>query len=93
MMHLCHVTCSDVYWNVTFYFSWCQDEDDDDYSEMMEDADFLQNVLGSLPGVDPDSEVIQRAVRNLTRDNKKDNNKDEKKQKWKYKMWNHFCHF
>uniref|UniRef100_A0A0B7AMZ2 26S proteasome non-ATPase regulatory subunit 4 n=1 Tax=Arion vulgaris TaxID=1028688 RepID=A0A0B7AMZ2_9EUPU len=56
-------------------------EEEDDYAEVMDDPDFLQNVLQSLPGVDPNSDVIQNAMRDLTKDSKKDNKKDDKRQK------------
>ena len=54
-------------------------EEEEDYSEVMNDPDFLQNVLRSLPGVDPNSEVIQSAMSSLAKDAKKEDKKDEKK--------------
>ncbi|GFO36529.1 26S proteasome non-ATPase regulatory subunit 4 [Plakobranchus ocellatus] len=56
-----------------------QKEEEEDYSEVMNDPDFLQNVLRSLPGVDPNSEVIQSAMSSLAKDTKKEDKKDEKK--------------
>jgi len=44
----------------------------------MNDPAFLQSVLESLPGVDPNSEEIRNAMRQLT-GRKKDSKKPEKK--------------
>jgi len=63
------------------------DEDDDDLSDVMNDPAFLQSVLESLPGVDPNSEEIRQAMGQLTgkKDSgggggsKKSDKKDEKK--------------
>jgi len=55
---------------------------DDDYSEVISDPEFLQSVLESLPGVDPQSEAIRSAMGALTQkddDKSKDSKKDEKK--------------
>jgi len=52
-------------------------EEEEDYSEVMNDPDFIQNVLQNLPGVDPNSEDIQSAMSTLT---KKDDKKDDKNQ-------------
>merc|ERR1719322_1225430 len=49
-----------------------------DYSEVMNDPEFLQSVLESLPGVDPQSEAMRQAMGALTGTAKKDD-KDEKK--------------
>ena len=38
------------------------DEEDQDYSEVMDDPAFLQSVLQNLPSVDLDSEVVMAAV-------------------------------
>merc|ERR1719340_338925 len=38
------------------------DEKDQDYSEVMNDPAFLQSVLQNLPGVDPQSEAVKKAV-------------------------------
>nr|BAF75714.1 antisecretory factor-like protein [Pinctada fucata] len=51
---------------------------DEDYSDVMNDPDFLQSVLENLPGVDPQSEAIQNAMSSLTKDGTK---KEEKKDK------------
>ncbi|KAL5022296.1 hypothetical protein ScPMuIL_001451 [Solemya velum] len=40
--------------------------EDEDYSEVMNDPAFLQSVLENLPGVDPQSEAIQKAMSSLT---------------------------
>jgi len=48
----------------------------------MNDPAFLQSVLESLPGVDPQSEEIRNAMGQLTgrkKDDKKDDKKSEKK--------------
>ena len=48
----------------------------------MSDPDFIQGVLESLPGVDPQSEVVQQAVESLKyqdKDKKKDKQKDKSK--------------
>jgi len=54
------------------------DDDDDDLSDVMNDPAFLQSVLESLPGVDPDSEEIRNAMGQIT-GRKKDGKKPEKK--------------
>lgn len=54
------------------------DDDDDDLSDVMNDPAFLQSVLESLPGVDPNSEEIRNAMGQLT-GRKKDSKKPEKK--------------
>lgn len=54
-------------------------EGEDDYSEVMNDPDFLQSVLENLPGVDPQSEAIRQAVGSLSKDKK--DRKDEDKHK------------
>ncbi|XP_033756331.1 26S proteasome non-ATPase regulatory subunit 4-like [Pecten maximus] len=58
---------------------------DEDYSEVMNDPEFLQNVLENLPGVDPHSETIQNAMSSIMQkdsgkkeDGKKDKDKDSK---------------
>lgn len=46
----------------------------------MNDPEFLQRVISSLPGVDPNSDDIRSAVDNLTKDPKdQDKEKSEKK--------------
>jgi len=58
---------------------------DEDYSEVMSDPAFLQNVLENLPGVDPGSEAIRSAMGAMTGEtDKKDDEKksqDDKKDK------------
>ena len=54
------------------------EEDDDDLSDVMNDPAFLQSVLESLPGVDPQSEEIRNAMGQLT-GRKKEDKKSEKK--------------
>ncbi|KAJ8874288.1 hypothetical protein PR048_025134 [Dryococelus australis] len=53
-------------------------EGDDDYSEMMNDPEFLQSVLENLPGVDPQSEAIRQAVGSLSKEKDKDKKKETK---------------
>jgi len=55
------------------------DKADEDYSEAMNDPAFLQSVLESLPGVDPQSEAVRQAVGAMSRGN--DNNKKEDSEK------------
>merc|ERR1712203_828773 len=53
---------------------------DQDYSEVMNDPEFLQSVLQNLPGVDPDSEAVRAAMGAMKEDKKKDEKKkDDKK--------------
>lgn len=54
-------------------------EVEEDYSEVMNDPDFLQSVLENLPGVDPQSDTIRQAVGSLSKDKK--DRKDEDKHK------------
>ena len=54
--------------------------EDEDYSEVISDPAFLQSVLENLPGVDPNSEAVQRAMGSLKQDEKdKDKKSDDKK--------------
>ncbi len=46
----------------------------------MNDPEFLQRVISSLPGVDPNSEAIRSAVDNLTKDTKDGKDATEKKE-------------
>lgn len=55
-------------------------DDDEDYSAVMNDPTFLQSVLESLPGVDPQSEAVRQAVGSL-KDKKKEDKPDEKPKK------------
>ena len=57
------------------------DDKDQDYSEVMNDPAFLQSVLQNLPGVDPQSEAVRKAVGEGTGKEEKDKEKkdDEKK--------------
>lgn len=54
-------------------------DEDEDYSAVMNDPTFLQSVLESLPGVDPQSEAVRQAVGSLKE--KKKEEKPEDKQK------------
>lgn len=59
-------------------------EVEDDYVAVMSDPTFLQTVLESLPGVDPQSEAVRQAVNSLQQnkdkgqDKEKDTNNDKK---------------
>jgi len=56
---------------------------EEDYSEVMNDPAFLQHLVGSLPGVDPNSAAIQNALQALTgnqEDEPKQDDKDKKKE-------------
>ena len=56
---------------------------EEDYSDVMNDPDFLQSVLENLPGVDPQSEAIQNAMSSLTqKDGAKKEEKKDKDAKW-----------
>jgi len=55
-------------------------EEDQDYSEVMNDPALLQHLVASLPGVDPNSAAIQNALQALT-GNQEDENKDDKDKK------------
>ena len=52
-------------------------KEDDDYAKAMNDPEFLQRVISSLPGVDPNSDAIRSAVDNLTKDTKDSKEKKE----------------
>jgi len=56
-------------------------EQEEDYSEVMNDPAFLRSVLEGLPGVDPESEAVQNAMGALTKESEKkdDKKKDDKK--------------
>merc|ERR1711981_1391313 len=54
------------------------DAEEEDYSEVMNDPEFLQSVLESLPGVDPQSDAMRQAMGALTGSAKKDKPKEEK---------------
>merc|ERR1712110_827591 len=55
------------------------DDKDQDYSEVMNDPEFLQSVLQNLPGVDPESEAVKKAVEGAKEENKDKDKKDDKK--------------
>ena len=57
-------------------------QEEEDYSEVFNDPEFLQSVLEGLPGVDPQSEAIRNAMGQLTQPkdgSKKDDKKKEEK--------------
>lgn len=47
----------------------------------MNDPEFLQRVLSSLPGVDPNSEAVRSAFESLSKESKDGANKDKKDEK------------
>ncbi|XP_048745283.1 26S proteasome non-ATPase regulatory subunit 4-like [Ostrea edulis] len=51
---------------------------DEDYSDVMNDPAFLQQVLENLPGVDPQDEAIQNAVSSMTKDGSKKDDQNKK---------------
>lgn len=55
-------------------------DEDEDYSAVMNDPTFLQSVLESLPGVDPQSEAVRQAVGSL-KEKKKEDKPDDKQKK------------
>ncbi len=58
-------------------------EQDQDYSAVMNDPEFLQHLVSSLPGVNPNSEAIRNALGALTQqsqDNSEEAKKEEKKE-------------
>ena len=52
-----------------------------DYSKMLKDDSFLSSVLSSLPGVDPNDEKIQAALKAIQGDSTEDEKKKEEKDK------------
>jgi 26S proteasome regulatory subunit N10 len=56
-------------------------KDEEDYDKAMNDPEFLQRVISSLPGVDPNSSAVREAFDNLTKDNKDGKDKDQKEEK------------
>lgn len=57
-------------------------KEDEDFSEVISDPEFLQSVLEGLPGVDPQSEAIRNAMGTLTQNrgsDKKDKKEEPKK--------------
>lgn len=53
-------------------------DEDEDYAKAMNDPEFLQRVISSLPGVDPNSEAVRSAFENIA---KEDKSKDQQKEK------------
>lgn len=52
-------------------------DEDEDYDKAMNDPEFLQRVISSLPGVDPNSDAVRSAFDSLNKDKSKEN--EEKK--------------
>merc|ERR1712037_806890 len=55
------------------------DDKEQDYSEVMNDPEFLQSVLQNLPGVDPDSEAVRAAMGAMKEEKKKEKKDEDKK--------------
>ena len=53
-------------------------EVEEDYAAVMSDPAFLQSVLESLPGVDPQSEAVREAVGSLKQNKEKEKDKESK---------------
>ncbi|XP_050545431.1 26S proteasome non-ATPase regulatory subunit 4 [Daktulosphaira vitifoliae] len=53
-------------------------EVEEDYSEVMNDPEFIQSVLENLPGVDPQSDAVRQAVGLVSKDTKDKDQKNEK---------------
>lgn len=56
-----------------------KEEEEQDFSQVMADPAFLESVLQTLPGVDPQSQVVKEAVGSLTQEKDKDKEKKDKK--------------
>ncbi|XP_076364033.1 regulatory particle non-ATPase 10 isoform X1 [Tachypleus tridentatus] len=56
-------------------------KEEEDYSEVMNDPEFLQSVLENLPGVDPQSDAIRSAMGTLTQSDQKKSKKEDKDDK------------
>ena len=52
-------------------------EDEEEMDDIVNDPEFLQNVLEGLPGVDPQSEAIQTAMGQLQQQQKDGNKKQD----------------
>ncbi|UYV68597.1 Pros54 [Cordylochernes scorpioides] len=57
------------------------DQREEDYSEVMNDPEFLQSVLENLPGVDPQSDAIRSAMGTLNPERKSEEDKKKKEEK------------
>lgn len=53
-------------------------EVEDDYTEVMNDPEFIQSVLENLPGVDPQSDAVRQAVGLVSKDSKDKETKNDK---------------
>lgn len=53
-------------------------EVEEDYSEVMNDPEFIQSVLENLPGVDPQSDAVRQAVGLVSKDAKDKDQKNDK---------------
>lgn len=87
----CSLSLEETYQNLSqinpflISFKVKKEEEEQDFSQVMADPAFLESVLQTLPGVDPQSQVVKEAVGSLTQQEKdkdkekKDKKKDEKK--------------
>ena len=55
------------------------DEEEEAKTDQFQDPHFVNQLLGSLPGVDPNDPQIQSALRNFNESDKKEESKDETK--------------
>lgn len=53
-------------------------EVEEDYTEVMNDPEFIQSVLENLPGVDPQSDAVRQAVGLVSKDSKDKDQKNDK---------------
>lgn len=53
-------------------------EVEEDYTEVMNDPEFIQSVLENLPGVDPQSDAVRQAVGLVSKDSKDKEAKNDK---------------
>jgi len=56
------------------------EKSEEDYGEAMNDPAYLQSVLESLPGVDPQSDAVRSAVDTITGQQKESEDKNKKKE-------------
>lgn len=55
-----------------------EEKEEEDYSDVINDPEFLQSVLEGLPGVDPSSEEIRNAMGQLTQKDSQPKKEDKK---------------
>ena len=57
------------------------EQEDDDIAKAMNDPEFLQQVISSLPGVDPNSEAVRSVFESMKDDKNKDAKSKDKEEK------------